>query len=213
MNKLNMLIAATIVSSSAALVPVGSALADTVRVEVHTSGYSDVYRRGRLSVRPSVADVDTRLTLSARGLRPLSRLVLVAGRSPSRLQTIRSVRTDANGRLFVRMSVPAWAQPGRNLFFALQTSGGRIVAQAQPIQIVDDEEDEEDNSITVTGELLDPSATCPRLAGDDGRIYALAGSLRQFETGDRVQVTGEPTEVSICQQRRTITVERIRDAQ
>lgn len=212
MNKSKMLIAATLFSSSAALFPAGSALAHSPSVEVQVGGYSDVYRRGRLSVRPTVVDVDTRLTLAARDLRPLSRLVLVAGRSPARLQTVRIVRTDANGRLLVRINVPDWARPGRNLFFALQTPGGRIVAQAPPIRIMDDEEDDEDNSVTITGELLDPSATCPRLAGDDGRIYALAGSLRQFETGDRVQVTGELTEVSVCQQRRTVTIVRIRDA-
>jgi len=79
--------------------------------------------------------------------------------------------------------------------------------------VVDSGRDEADERITVTGELLAPTATCPRLAGDDGRIYALAGSLRQFDTGDRVRVTGELAEVSICNQRRTISVERIRSAE
>lgn len=96
---------------------------------------------------------------------------------------------------------------------ALETRGGRIVAQARPIRVLDRDDEDRDDRITVTGELLAPSATCPRLAGDDGRIYALAGSLRQFETGDRVRVSGELAEVSICNQRRTIAVERIRSAE
>jgi hypothetical protein len=137
----------------------------------------------------------------------------VAGRNPARLETIRTVRTDAAGRLYLRVRVPEWARPGRNLFFALQTEGGRIVALARPIRVVDRGKNEAGDRITVTGELLSPSATCPRLAGDDGRIYALAGSLRQFETGERVRVTGELAEVSICNQRRTIAVERIRSAE
>lgn len=108
--------------------------------------------------------------------------------------------------------VPDWARPGRNLFFALETPGGRTVALSRPIRIVE-AEDEGDERITVTGELLAPSATCPRLAGDDGRVYALAGSLRNFDTGDRVRVTGEIADVSICNQRRTIEVERIRSGE
>jgi hypothetical protein len=70
-----------------------------------------------------------------------------------------------------------------------------------------------EDAITMTGELLSPSATSPRLAGDDGRIHALAGSLRQFDIDDRVRVTGELAEVSIRDRRRTIAVERIRSAE
>jgi hypothetical protein len=209
MMKLNMLLAAALLSSGAAIMPEQSAFAQSA-VEAQ---YRDPYARGRLSVQPAEVEAGDRVTLQARGLRPGMRLRLVAGRNPARLALIRTVRADAAGRLYLRVRVPEWARPGRPLFFALETPGGRIVAQARPVRVVDRDRDESDERITVTGELLAPSATCPRLAGDDGRIYALAGSLRDFDTGDRVRVTGELAEVSICNQRRTIAVERIRSAE
>jgi hypothetical protein len=174
--------------------------------------YRDNHANARLFVSPGEAEAGERVSITARGLRPGLRYVLVAGRTPSRLTVIRSVRANAAGRLDVRAAVPDWARPGRNLFFALQTQGGRLVALSRPLRVVEGGGDDED-IVTVTGELLSPSATCPRLAGDDGRIYALAGSLRQFDPGDRVRVTGELAEVSICNQRRTISVERIRSAE
>ncbi len=217
MRKLNMLLAAALLSGGAAMIPAGSAFAQSPGTEtgrgVIEVQYRDPYARGRLFAQPAEVETGERVTLSARGLRPGVRLRLLAGRNPARLSLIRTVRADAAGRLFLRVSVPKFARPGRNLFFALETQGGRIVAQARPIRVVDRDENDADDRISVTGELLAPSATCPRLAGDDGRIYALAGSLRDFDTGDRVRVTGELAEVSICNQRRTIAVERIRSAE
>jgi hypothetical protein len=216
MVKLKMLWAAALLSGIAALLPVGTAQAQGVGVQLGQDGiqvqYDEKYRRGRLAVRPGEAEIGQRVTLIGRDLPPGVRLVVVAGRNPARLSRIQTVRVDAQGRVNLRVAVPEWARVGRNLFFALQTPGGRILAQAQPIRVLD-LGDDDDEQITVTGELLSPIATCPRLAGDDGRIYALTGSLRQFETGDRVRVTGELAEASICNQRRTIEVERIRSAE
>lgn len=216
MRKLNMLLAAAFLGSSAALLPAQAAPAEKLADRVGTAieiQYGDAYARGRLFVSPREAEPGERVTISGRGLPPGVRLQLVSGRTPSRLTLIQTVRVDASGRVYVRARVPEWARPGRNLFFALQTRGGRLVALARPVQVVESQDEDRDETITVTGELLNPSATCPRLAGDDGRIYALAGSLRQFETGDRVRVTGELAEVSICNQRRTIKIERIRGAE
>jgi hypothetical protein len=217
MRKLNMLLAAALLGGGAALVPAESAFAHSPVTEaagaVIQAQYRDPYARGRLFVQPAEVEVGERVTLSARGLRPGMRLRLLAGRNPARLALIRTVRADAAGRLYLRVRAPEWARPGRNLFFALETEGGRIVAQSRPVRVVESDRGDADERITVTGELLAPSATCPRLAGDDGRVYALAGSLRQFDTGDRVRVTGELADVSICNQRRTIEVERIRSVE
>lgn len=215
MKKLKLLFAVALLSGSAALLPADAAQAQSPDGDAGRGvilAQHDVYARGRLFVRPGEAKIGDRVTLIGRDLRPGMRLYLVAGRNPARLSRLQSLRADAAGRIYLRVRVPEWARPGRNLFFALQTPGGRIVAQARPLRVLDIDDDA-DQSITVTGELLSPSATCPRLAGDDGRVYALAGSLGQFETGDRVRVTGELAEVSICNQRRTIEVERIRSAE
>ncbi|MFN4142756.1 DUF5818 domain-containing protein [Aestuariivirga sp.] len=216
MQRLRNHLAAALLGASAAIATAGLAQAHptgepagTVLVSEHAG---DRYTRGRLVVRPAVAEIGSRVTLIGRDLRPGGLYVLAEGRNPQRLTRVRTVRADWNGRVYARVAVPEWARPDRNLFFALQTPGGRIAALARPIRVVDSDDDVSDR-VTITGELLAPTATCPRLAGDDGRIYALAGSLRQFEAGDRVRVTGERAEVSICQQRNTIKVERIRSAE
>jgi hypothetical protein len=214
MNKLNMWLAAALLGGSAALMPVAAAPVNTFDAWSGTGVIEiqnrESYARGRLFVSPREAEPGESVTLSGRGLPPGVRLQLVAGRTPSRLALVQTVRVDDYGQISELSRVPEWARPGRNLFFALQTRGGRLVALARPVQVVESDNDAQDEQITVTGELLAPTATCPRLAGDDGRIYALAGSLRQFETGDRVRVTGELAELSICNQRNTIEVERIR---
>lgn len=224
MNKLNRLLAAAVMGASAALLPAAAARADTLGVQIGPGGvavqsgdYRGDYRgdfrgRGRLYARPGEVSPGDTVTLIGRDLPPGARLTLAAGRNPARLEAVRSLRSDFSGRIFARVGVPEWARPGRPLFFAIQIpGGGRTLALSQPVQIADDGEGDS-QQITVTGELLDPGATCPRLAGDDGRVYALTGSLRQFETGDHVRVTGEISDSSICNQRRTIDIERIREA-
>lgn len=215
MKKLNMLLAAALLGG-AAMMPAGAAQAASIQLDNGgiSVQYGDRYSRGRLIVRPEAVDQDSRVTLIGRDLPPFARLLVSAGRNPDRLRTVRAVRTDANGRVFLRVDVPEWARPGRPLFFALTTPGGRVLAQARPVRVLDAGEYDNGGNvrINVTGTLLDASATCPRLAGDDGRIYALAGNTREFDTGDRVRVTGELADVSTCNQRRTIDVERIREA-
>lgn len=83
---------------------------------------------------------------------------------------------------------------------------------AWPIRVMAADEQSAER-ITVTGELLRPNATYPRLAGEDSRVFALAGSLGGFEACDRVRVTGELADVWIRRRRRTIDVDRIRSAE
>lgn len=222
MTKVKMLLVAALMASGAAMLPAGATQAAETGVG---AGYGpiavqyDSYRgRGWLSVRPGEAEPGDRVTVIGRGLPPGARMVLAVGRSPSRLERVQMVRSDMAGRVFARAIVPEWARPGRPVFFALQIPRlGRTLALSRPVRVIDSGEDngQDDggDTVTVTGELLEPTATCPRLAGDDGRIYALAGSLRQFDTGDRVRVTGELADVSTCNSRRTIDIERIRDAE
>lgn len=218
MKTFKMLLAAALIGGSAALGSAAPAQADRLGVTLGDGVVSVQYRdyrgRGQLTVRPRNVEAGDRVTLIGRDLPPGARLTLAVGRNPSRLERLRTVRSDLNGRVFATVTVPEWVRPGRNLFFALQVpGGGRTLALSRPVQVVDRGDDDRDEQITVTGVLLDPTATCPRLAGDDGRIYALAGNIRQFDTGDRVRVTGELADTSICNQRRTIDIDRIREAE
>ena len=59
--------------------------------------------------------------------------------------------------------------------------------------------------LTVTGTLT-VGAECPALQGDDGTFYTLSGDLKEFKTGDRVTVSGEKLDSSICMQGITLSV-------
>ena len=60
--------------------------------------------------------------------------------------------------------------------------------------------------LTIEGELTDEGVSCPALRGDDGELYTLAGDIGELQPGQRVRVTGEVAEVSLCMQGTTIAL-------
>jgi hypothetical protein len=60
--------------------------------------------------------------------------------------------------------------------------------------------------VTIEGVLSDEGVTCPALRGDDGELYTLAGDIGELQPGQRVRVTGEVAEVSMCMQGTTIAL-------
>ncbi len=70
-------------------------------------------------------------------------------------------------------------------------------------------------TVTVTGTLTDAGVQCQALQGDDGVLYTFRRSqaVRQFQTGDRIKVTGTVAQVSICQQGTTIDAPKIEKAE
>lgn len=63
--------------------------------------------------------------------------------------------------------------------------------------------------VTIEGVLTDEGVTCPALRGDDGELYTLAGDIGEMQPGQRVRVTGEVAEVSMCMQGTTIALGEI----
>jgi hypothetical protein len=63
--------------------------------------------------------------------------------------------------------------------------------------------------VTIEGVLTDEGVTCPAMRGDDGELYTLAGDIGELQPGQRVRVTGEVAEMSICMQGTTIGVDDI----
>lgn len=183
-----------------------------IQADVQLAAHDYTSGRPRLYVEPAQARIGARVQLSARGLRPGTRITVMGGRNPGHLRPMGTLRVNERGRIYSRVRMPEWAIPGRNFFFALQSSHGRIIAQSRPIRVSGGGM-EDNERLSITGELLRANATCPRLAGDNGRVYTLAGDLDDFEPGDRVRVSGEVAEVSNCQQGTTIVVDRIRDAE
>jgi hypothetical protein len=60
--------------------------------------------------------------------------------------------------------------------------------------------------VTIEGVLTDEGVTCPAMRGDDGELYTLAGDIGDLQPGQRVRVTGEVAEMSMCMQGTTIRV-------
>jgi hypothetical protein len=60
--------------------------------------------------------------------------------------------------------------------------------------------------VTIEGVLSDEGVTCPALRGDDGELYTIAGDIGELQPGQRVRVTGEVAEMSICMQGTTIAL-------
>ncbi|MGH6781941.1 MAG: DUF5818 domain-containing protein, partial [Sphingomonadaceae bacterium] len=67
--------------------------------------------------------------------------------------------------------------------------------------------------LTVTGRLTDEGVECQAFRGDDGQLYTLVGELAGWKPGARLRISGQPLEMSYCQQGTTIRVNRIQSAE
>jgi hypothetical protein len=65
-------------------------------------------------------------------------------------------------------------------------------------------------TLHLRGTLVDGGVECQAFRAEDGQLYTLTGDLQGFKTGDKVRVTGEVAEISICQQGTTIAVRDIK---
>src|SRR5687767_2911384 len=63
--------------------------------------------------------------------------------------------------------------------------------------------------VTVSGLLTREGVECQALRTDGGELFTLIGDLKGFKVGQRVQVTGQPMELSTCQQGITLRVSKI----
>jgi LysM repeat protein len=153
--------------------------------------------------------VDQEVALRGSGLTPGSRVRILAGDGPYRLEVIDVVRADRRGRIDIAVDLPDWARPGRQVYFGLQTGDGRERALADPYQVVGRPGRPDRDLVAIAGTLTRQGVECPTMRGDDGRTYSLGGDLRGFRPGDRVLVEGRIAQMSICQQGTTIDVRRI----
>jgi hypothetical protein len=77
---------------------------------------------------------------------------------------------------------------------------------ASPVPGFADEHEPMSDPVTIEGVLTEEGVTCPALRGDDGELYTLAGDIGELQPGQRVRVTGEVAEVSMCMQGTTIAL-------
>jgi LysM repeat protein len=169
-------------------------------------------REASLFVEPGSVRPGGDVQLTARGLPPNSRARILGGHSPNDLRAVDSASVDWRGGLRTMVEVPDWARPGRPFYFAVETRRPASQAIADPIRIAWGGRGPGRRDVTVVGTITREGVECPALRGDDGRLYTLAGEVRGYRPGDRVQVEGRPAEFSTCMQGTTIEVSRIRRA-
>lgn len=167
--------------------------------------------RQRLTMNPQAGPPDSRVELRGHGFRPRARLRLLIGRTAYDLRRHSIVRADRRGRVVASAELPEWARPGRRVFFGLQSMDGQSRAVAGPFRVTARSAPSE--RLVVTGTLIRGGVECPLLRADTGRVYSLAGDLRGYGPGDRVEVAGRIAEASICMQGPTIEVRRVSEAE
>jgi hypothetical protein len=166
-----------------------------------------------LTLDQSRGRIDDDVALRGAGFEPGSRVQIMAGDSPYRLQVIGNARADRRGGVNIAVGLPNWARPGQQIFFGLQSRNGRARAVADAFQVIGRPSRPERPLFSVSGTLTRQGVECPTMRGDDGRTYSLAGDIRGFYPGDRVTVDGVIAEMSICQQGTTIDVRRVTPSQ
>lgn len=187
----------------------------------------------RISVEPLTgpprADVQVRVT----GFPPDVVVDVGFGAPDSAHEVIARTSTGGDGSTAAAVKVPARAVPGRPYVFTaayppsllrLVSDTFTVTAAGTPVPAGDTapggtmgtgtqgDAAARAGEVRVTGRLTDEGVECPALRGDDGMLYTLTGDTAGFRPGDRVTVTGEVAEMSICMQGTTIGVRTIERA-
>lgn len=89
---------------------------------------------------------------------------------------------------------------------ALRCAGAAIFIAVAATSASADTNEPMSEPLTIEGVLTDEGVTCPALRGDDGELYTLAGDIGELQPGQRVRVTGEVAEMSMCMQGTTIAL-------
>jgi hypothetical protein len=71
------------------------------------------------------------------------------------------------------------------------------------------------NTVTVTGTLTDEGVECRAMRDDQGVLYTLTpkGRVAEFQPSDRIRVSGNIAQISMCQQGTTIEVAAVEKAE
>lgn len=158
-----------------------------------------------ISISPQSGSHGAEVTIRASGFEPQARVGIGIGPPQSEYDIIDHVTADARGEVVTSLTVPSWTEVGRDYLFVARAPDGNDVISSE-FRVTDADSD---GVTRVIGELTDEGVECPALRADDGTLYTLAGDTGSFQTGDRVQVEGRVSQMSICMQGTTLEVERI----
>lgn len=159
----------------------------------------------RLSLSKDDGRPGTEVEMKIRNLDRRERLG-VGVRAPSGdLLRLGQVRADKDGRAKAKVEVPEWADPGDELVFFVERSNGRFV-RSEPF-LVTGRRARDDRNNGVIGRAdsrlegwIVRGVECPVLRATNGRTYALVSNDVSLPLGAYVQLRGDRTGVSFCQE-------------
>lgn len=179
----------------------------------------DRRERARVTMSKEEGRVGTGLELRVSNLDRRERLAVGVRAPNGELVRLGQVRTKDDGKAKAKVEVPSWARPGDQLVFFFERENGRLV-RSQPFlvtgrRVVDDRQH---GVIGRTDSRLEGwivrGVECPVLRATNGRTYALVSDDVQLPLGAYVQLRGDRTGISYCQEgSATIDVVALRQVQ
>lgn len=175
-----------------------------------------------ISVSPGSATTGADVTIRGQGFEPGTRVEIGFGPVQSEFEVFAEATANADGTVETTVSVPDWAEQGRDYVFVAVTPDREKVISPR-FRLTSDGGDPGDpgdpgdsgdpgdpaEAVTVTGVLTDEGVECPALRTDQGELYTLTGETGAFGVGDRVTVEGTIAEMSFCMQGTTLQVTEI----
>jgi hypothetical protein len=145
------------------------------------------------SISPRGAPVDGAVTLSMAGLPPLQAVRIGFG-SFGQYEVVGRAEADELGNISVNLRVPTWAQRDGVHFFFVSLGGQVARALSDPFHVT-----APDGIARIAGTInSEPAMGCVGLVGPYDTLYTLAGDVRGWSPGQRVQVTGTVADSAPC---------------
>lgn len=146
-----------------------------------------------VSVSPQSGPPGSRVTVSARHLRPADYVTVGVGERASEWRGLREVRVGDDGAVTVEVTAPDWSEPGDALIFVVDTDRGQTLKS----DVFDVTRGQPGAPISYEGRLR-AGAECPVLVTRDGDRYALTSSRVGLTPGEYVRIEARPAEMAYC---------------
>jgi len=158
-----------------------------------------------VAIEPHMTAQGALVEVEATGFTPSSTVEIGIGPPASEYEVIRTVQTDAKGRVMMTLQVPQWAERDRPYVVVVADTDDQPRAVSDALVLEGDAV-----VLRVDGRFTDEGVECRALRSDNGTLYTLGGTdLSAYRTGDRVTITGTVPDASICMQGVTLAVREI----
>jgi hypothetical protein len=151
------------------------------------------------TVRPG-----SEIQVQATGFTQYGNLRVSFGQPAAEQKLVLETGADGEGRLDLRLRVPAWAEPGHPYVVVIAAPGYVPRAVSEPFVVAFGGE-----PIRVDGRLTGEGTECITMRDHAGTLYTLAGASIELKAGTAVTVQGRVGEASDCAQGTALVVESI----